>query len=153
MNKIIYITILIVSGTFAASAYGQTSNIFRDLEADKPGQGKVLIVQDASIATAFEQYQWEQSKQGGIEGFRIRIFSDSGPQAKNRFDETKARFINHFEGITVHESFIYPHYKLYVGDFRTRSEALKMLVQIDKVFPNVAFIVPSKINYPNLKLE
>jgi hypothetical protein len=124
-----------------------------NLESNKPGEGKIRIIQDKSIETAFNKLQWELSKQNGIDGFRIRIFSDSGPDAKNRFEDTKGRFISVFDNVTVHESFIYPHYKIYVGDFRTQSDALKLLVEIDKYFPNVAFIVPTKINYPNLKKE
>ena len=143
------IVLLLVNDTIFCQSY----SFFDELEKNVPGDGKIIIVQDKSIEAAFEHFQAEQSKQNGIDGFRIRIFSDSGPNAKSEFDEAKARFMNVFNDVTVYESFIYPHYKLYVGDFRNKSEALKMLHQIDRYFPNVAFIVPSKINFPKLQTE
>lgn len=128
--------------------FGQTGSIFDAIESSKGRQGKVKIIQDESIQNLLEKQVWEESKYKGISGYRIRIFSDSGPDAKLEFEETKARFISSFD-TPIHERFDYPFYKIYVGDFRTRSEAMKFLVQIERKFPD-AFIVESKINFPNL---
>lgn len=132
--------------------YGQTSSIFEELESNRHGQGKVKIVQEEAIARQVDKHIWEQSKQKGIQGYRIRIFSDSGPNASSGFEQTKARFNSLFEQIDIHESFDYPFYKIYVGDFRTRSEAMKELVRIEKQFPE-AFIVQTRINYPKIDLN
>ena len=40
-------------------------------------------------------------------------------------------------------------FKVTVGDFRTKSEAMLMLQQVKSIFPT-AFIVPETINYPAL---
>ena len=151
--KIISIAILFLIFVFTNEKMnGQVLSVFDELESNQPGEGTIRIIQDTTIEAEFERFEWEQSKQRGIEGFRIRIFSDSGPDAKAGFEETKARFINFYDDIKVHESFVYPNYKLYIGDFRTQSEALKVLNTIERRFPD-AFIVQTKINFPNLKFE
>jgi hypothetical protein len=152
MKILRFVSLILLIGSFSHMINGQSMNIFDDLESGKTGEGKIRIIQDKSIEAAFEKFQLEQSKQNGIDGYRIRIFSDSGPNAKGGFEESKARFIGVFENVKLHESFVYPNYKLYVGDFRTKSEALKVLNAIEGLFPD-AFIVQTKINFPNLKSE
>jgi hypothetical protein len=152
MKKAAISFLFFLISTLSNLAICQSSNFVENLEKEKPGEGKIKLVQDKSISQAFEKFQWEQSKQNGIDGFRIRIFSDSGPNAKAGFDEAKAKFIDIFDNIKIHESFVYPNYKIYVGDFRTRSDALKVLSAMEWQFPD-AFIVQTKINFPNLQSE
>lgn len=152
MKKSAFYAFWLILSIITGGAYSQPVSIFEELASTKHGQGKVRIVQDKSIESAFEKFQWEQSKQKGIDGYRIRIFSDSGPNAKAGFDEAKAKFMNINDDIKIHESFVYPNYKIYVGDFRTRTDALKVLSAIEWRFPD-AFIVQTKINFPNIKSE
>ncbi len=136
--------LLLLSLTCSLPLKSQVKSIFDDLEKSEPGQGKVKIIQDESIQLLLE----ELSKEKGIAGYRIRIFSGSGSNAKSEFEETKAKFISSFD-TPLYERFDYPFYKIYVGDFRTRSEAMKLLNTIERKFPD-AFIVQTKINFPNL---
>ncbi|MBN1119028.1 MAG: SPOR domain-containing protein [Bacteroidales bacterium] len=131
---------------------GQVKNIIEEVESVKKDEGHVKIIQDENISKLIERYQWAQSKQNGILGYRIRIFSQSGPNASSEFEQTKARFTSSYDDVEIHQSFDYPFYKIYVGDFRTRSDAMKVLVRIEKQFPD-AFIVQTKINYPKLKFN
>lgn len=130
----------------------QVKSIFQEVEYSDRNSGKVRIVQDDKLQTLVEKHQWENSKTHEIIGYRIRVFSDSGPDAKNEFEYTKARFSESFSKVKIHQEFVYPFYKIYVGDFRSRSEALKLLTQMEGGFPD-AFIVQTKINYPNLVTE
>jgi hypothetical protein len=154
LNSLKKYTIFIVFSfltLFSGSISGQGRSIFGKTEQPSKSGGQIKIVQDNSIRTAVEKYQWNQSKEQTITGFRIRIFSNSGPNAKNEFENARASFSDMFN-IRVYEEFQYPFYKIYVGDFRTRSDAMKMLVLIEKSFPD-AFIVQTKINYPKLSTE
>ncbi len=126
-------------------------NIIKKAEQPAKSGGQVKIVEDQSILKAVDNHQWFQSQHQSITGFRIRIFSDSGPNAKNQFELTKAGFQELFN-LRLYEEFQYPFYKIYVGDFRSRSEAMKNLIVIEKSFPD-AFIVQTKINYPKLGVE
>lgn len=135
-----------------SNAFSQYQSIFDQLEHSDPKQGQVRIIINDDLKSLIEDHQQTLQKQDGIAGWRIRIFSDSGPGAKKEFEETKAKFLELYENIAVHQEFAYPYYKIYVGDFRTRSEALNLLKKIERKFPD-AFIVQTKINYPNLATE
>lgn len=112
--------------------------------------GKVSITQDQSIVRLVDKHLYEEGKDKLMSGYRIRILSASGPQAKNQGNMAMARFVTHF-GKEHQTYFIYdsPFYLLYVGDFRTQSEAMKFLKKINMHFPE-AFVVRSKIKYPKL---
>lgn len=152
MKRIFYILIVCLIAGLGVDSFGQTESVFDKIETPSDNGGKIRIIQDEKLETLVERNQWTNSKSKGISGYRIRIFSDSGADAKREFEYTKARFSERFGDIQIHQEFVYPFYKIYVGDFRNRSEALKVLKQIERNFPD-AFIVQTKINYPNLKTE
>ena len=113
------------------------------------GPGKINIIQDNEITRVIDAHLYEESKNKGIAGYRIRIYSNSGKQAYNDGPRTQAEFESRYEGIKTHYIFDSPFHRVYVGDFRTHSEAMKFLKEIEIYFPD-AFIVRSKIDYPPL---
>jgi hypothetical protein len=116
----------------------------------QPGfPGKVTIVQSPDITDVLDKHLFEEGKKKGITGFRIRIFSNSGAQARKEGEVIMANFISQYDDIKTYFLFDSPFYLLYVGDFRTHSEAMKFLKEIERIYPD-AFIVRSKINYPLL---
>jgi len=124
--------------------------IFNRLNQHKPNRGEVKIIQD-SLVVAFMDHQLRScSKLNGIKGFRISIFRDTGQDAREKCMAVRSRFKNKYGNIPFYEEFVYPYYKLYVGDFRTESEALKFLKIIERDFPD-AFIVRDNISFPELK--
>ncbi len=125
------------------------SELIKKLEFSE-GKGEVNIVQDDKIAMSLDKHIYEESKNRGISGYRIRIFSNSGANARKEGQEAMAGFIKRFPNLATYFIFDTPFYRLYVGDFRNRSEAYKYLEKIEDSFPS-AFIVRSKINYPSLK--
>ncbi len=129
-------------------ADGQVASIFDEVETTSVTGGKIRIIQDENLEKLVEKNQWANSKANGIAGYRIRIFSDSGHDAQKEFEYTKAKFSEKYNEIRIHQEFVYPFYKIYVGDFRNRSEALKVLKQIEQRFPD-AFIVQTRINHTN----
>ncbi len=129
--------------------FSQVKSIIDQVEYSSGNDGKIRIVQEDAVKDIVDRHQMANSKQDGLVGYRVRIFSDSGPGAKAAYDNTLAAFFRTQEKVEVYETFDYPFYKIYVGDFRTRSEALYLLKQIEEHFPD-AFIVRTKINYPNL---
>lgn len=148
MRSITTLLVFIISLGYY-SAFTQTNSIINTLESSNRGEGKVKIIQNNEIEQLLEKHIWDQSKERGIMGYRIRIFSGSGQNSKSEFEETKAKFISNFD-IPVHEVFDYPDLKIYVGDFRSRSEAKKVLKQVERIFPNNTFIVYTQIKFPNL---
>lgn len=111
--------------------------------------GKVAITQSEDISRLLDRHIFEESKKQGIVGYRIRIFSNSGSHARKEGEDIMARFLKRFDGIKTYFNFDSPFYRLYVGDFRTRSEAMKFQKSIEIEYPG-AFIVRCRINYPSL---
>jgi len=122
------------------------TNLIREAQS---GPGKISIVQDNDISKVIDAHLYEEGKNKGIAGYRIRIYSNSGKQAYNDGPRTQAEFESRYEGIRTHYIFDSPFHRVYVGDFRTHSEAMKFLKEIEIYFPD-AFIVRSRINYPPL---
>jgi hypothetical protein len=140
----------IIISLLTSNLYAQISGIkfIQDVQSPING-GKLTIVQNDEIARLIDRHLYEESKKKGIVGYRIRVFSNSGSIARKEGEGKMAEFIQKYEDIKTYFNFDSPFYRLYVGDFRTRSEAMKYLKKIEPDFPD-AFIVRSKINYPSL---
>jgi hypothetical protein len=125
-------------------------DIFRRLAQHRPYRGEVKINQDSLVVAFMEYHLQTASKLKGIKGYRISIFRDTGQDAREKCMAVRSRFKSKYTDMPFYEEFVYPYYKLYVGDFRTESEALKFLKIIERDF-NGAFIVRDNISFPELK--
>jgi hypothetical protein len=125
-----------------------TPDVFGRLESRKPGAGTVRITQDVNIRNLVNLHVSHQRKMNGIKGYRILIYMGSGQEARKEADQARAGFIRLFEGVTSYIRFEYPYFKVYVGDFRTKSEALRFLKQIENIYPD-AFIRDDIVAFPD----
>ena len=151
--RIIPIVLVLIFIPSSGVLFGQSNSIFEDIKANSENyDGQVRIIQEEPIQTIVEKHQWAKSKQKGIIGYRIRIYSNSGQGAKAGYDRTIAQFAYSYDGVAIHEVWSYPNYKIYVGDFRTESEALKFRKKIERQFTG-AFIVKTRIHYPKIELN
>ena len=82
-----------------------------------------------------------------IQGYRIRVFYDNTPQARTRSESVAAYLRNQYPEHGVYRSFESPNYKVTVGDFRTKDEALKIYMALKGIYPT-AYIIKENINYP-----
>lgn len=72
--------------------------------------------------------------------YRIQIFSGTASQARGR----EAAFKERFPGWKCDLKFETPNYKVWVGNFRTRLEADRRLLEVKKRFPNAFILAPQK---------
>ena len=86
-------------------------------------------------------------KMDGMEGFRVEIFFSSQFDALEQSKAHKVKFLSSYPDYEVHILYDAPNFKVRIGDFRTKNEALKLLKEIDRDYP-MAFIVPDKIKFP-----
>lgn len=129
-----------------ATAQTPPSDIFSYFKSSgKPG--KMIIIQDAAIQSRVNVYLSQQAKLNGIRGYRISIYFGSGQDSKKTAELTRANFVTRYPGVNCHTKFEYPYFKVYVGDFRTRSEALKFLKEIEYNYPD-AFIREDIVEFP-----
>lgn len=141
----IFSVLMISVGCFAQNSAG----IIDHIQQDVPGTGKVSIRQSDGISKLLNAYYIQNASKPGMQGFRIRLYFDLGQQSRTVSEDVMNQFMENYPGVSVYRSFDSPYYKVSVGDFRTRDEALKFLKTIERKYPK-AFIVPEWINFPQL---
>ena len=113
----------------------------------------VVVRQSPEVHSAMTAHVDRNARRmaSGLAGqtYRIRIFFDSGQNARSDSEAAAAKFRKFHPGVPVSRTFTDPFFKVTVGDFRTKSEAMQLLDQIKGSFPS-AFIVKETINYPTL---
>ena len=114
-------------------------------------QGKVVLVQDPAIDTLLTRHIIANRKHGGFDGFRIQIYSSARRTAREEANESNSKFISEFPGVKSYLDFEKPNFfKVRVGNYRTKRDALNDYILIKKKFPN-AYIVPDIIEFPDLE--
>ena len=110
------------------------------------------INQDSRLNKLLEWHIENNKKIEGLDGYRIEIFFSSSLNAKDLALNKKKEFLSKYPGYNVHVKFSAPNFKVRVGDFRTKNEALKLYKKIQNDYPG-AFIVPDIIDFPTLKAD
>ena len=106
----------------------------------------VQVEQSAPVRQALEKHIHDNAAKP-ITGYRIRVFYDNGPQARSRSESIEHTLRKQFPGTGVYRSFESPNYKVSVGDFRSKDEALRIFNALKGNYPT-AFIIKESINYP-----
>jgi hypothetical protein len=106
---------------------------------------KISIYMDPLIETNYYRHMMFNQKEPGAMGYQLRIFSASGPKAKDEAEKARSVFLSKFDSIGAYLVYDSPDYKVYVGDCRSKSEIIGLLNRVRNVFPN-AFEVYRRIN-------
>lgn len=115
------------------------------------GYNPTLLRVDGGIEENYFKHLIYNNNNPEIMGYRIRIFSGSGFNAKKEANNARSRFLSKYPEIGAYLNYDAPDYKVYVGDCRTRSEVLKLFNEIKSDFP-YAFIPPKQaIDYEKYK--
>jgi len=112
---------------------------------DEENDDQVRIEVDSLLIANYYKLITTNKKVTGIPGYRIRIYSESGLGAREEQQRMRAKFLSYHPGIDAYNKYDEPFFKVYVGDCRTKSEALILYDEIKKDFPN-PIIVPDYIN-------
>lgn len=123
-------------------------NIYNELPSKAKGDAAdVLVHQSESIRTSMNAH-FAGNASRNIGGYRIRIFFDNRQSAREDSEEIMRRFMLRYPDVQAYRSYVNPYFKVTVGDFRSKSEAMQLLRRIREEFP-AAFIVKEKsICYP-----
>ena len=122
-------------------------NIFYLMPSKSKGDvSDVHIYQSASIVSAMNR-SFESNISRPYTGYRVRIFFDNRQSARQDSERMVEDFEKMYPGIPAYRSYVNPYFKITVGDFRTKSEAMGFLQQIIGAFPK-AFIVKENIEFP-----
>lgn len=112
----------------------------------KGDAAEVVINQSEAIATAMSGHIRSNSTRT-IKGYRVRIYFDNKQVSRNASMGVYNSFRSRWHDIPAYRSYVNPYFKVTVGDFRTKSEAMRFLEEIRGAFPS-AFVVKENIQYP-----
>jgi hypothetical protein len=135
------------AGAQGVNQQEEESELYEQIFSQNAGSGAIRIVQDKKLDEIMLQYMEQGRKLGGIPCYWIRIYSGSTHSAREQAYETKARFLQKYEGIRNDVIYDDPNFKVYIGGYRSKSETLKLLNRIKNDFPT-AFIVYDIIDFP-----
>lgn len=110
------------------------------------GKADVDITQPTEVAEALRR-QVYSNEDRPLNGYRVRIFFDNKQTARVESEETLKRFESLYHDVVAYRTYANPYFKVTVGDFRTKSEAVKLLERIKREFPS-AFVVKENIEFP-----
>ena len=106
----------------------------------------VTVNQSAAMKSAFDSYVSANASKR-ITGYRIRVYYENNQNARNRSEAIARSISGTYPGIGVYRTFESPNFKVCVGDFRTKDEALKLYHALKSSYPT-AIILKETINYP-----
>ena len=106
----------------------------------------VTVNQSAAMRSAFDSYVSANASKR-VSGYRIRVYYENNQNARNRSEAIARTISGTYPGIGVYRTFESPNFKVCVGDFRTKDEALKLYHALKSSYPT-AIILKETINYP-----
>jgi hypothetical protein len=137
---------LLVAGAGLTPLPAQHTDLLNKLQSPG-GEGQVKITADSLLVDNYYKLLAQNRKISGVPGYRIRIFSESGIGAKEEQQKIRARFLSLFPGVDAYYRYDEPYFKVYVGDCRTKSEALLLYDRVEKKFANPILVE----DYINIK--
>ena len=106
----------------------------------------VKVNQSRAMRSAFDNYVSRNASKK-LTGYRIRVYFENGQNARNRSEAVARSISAAYPGIGVYRTFESPNFKVCVGDFRTKDEAMKIYQSLKASYPT-AIILRETINYP-----
>lgn len=123
--------VLFSTGLFAQTGKPEI-DIFNYVTGSDNLFGTITIKQDPRLRETVRKYAYGETK---TEGYRIQIYSDSGPNARQRANNLREKFKEEHESTAVYYTYETPFHKVRVGDFRDRIDAYAFFKHIQRSSP------------------
>lgn len=103
-----------------------------------------MKTQDSLIKVLVNRHVAISQVHHSMPGYRVQIFF--GPQ-RLKANEIKTEFLQNFPNTGAYLVYQQPNFKIRVGDFKTRLEAMKFLKEIQPLY-STAFLVKDEVKLP-----
>ncbi|WP_278034777.1 SPOR domain-containing protein [Flavobacterium nitratireducens] len=103
-------------------------------------EAKINIQQNPKFEQLLNEKRKINSSITVNESYKVQIYSGVSEKAKSTLNECKQLFTD-LDGTIVFNT---PNYKVWIGNFKSRIEAERNLVEIKKNYPNAFLIKPKK---------
>ena len=134
MRKVLLLSMLMLMGSLLMA---------QDSLTDFSGQ----FTGDARIDSLLQLHRMQNKKFPTMPGYRIQIYKESGNAALDSALSVRDHFEARYSDIPAYITFNEPYYRLRVGDFRTRLEAIRFLSKIKRRYP-LAWEIKDEIHFP-----
>ncbi|PLX05039.1 MAG: hypothetical protein C0595_01005 [Marinilabiliales bacterium] len=104
---------------------------------------------DIAIDSLLKLHKSFNQKYKSISGYRIQIFKGSGNSSLENARLLEEEFTEKYSGTPTYLSFQEPYYRIRIGDFRTRLDAINFLTSIKDDYPS-AFVIQDNIEFVEL---
>jgi len=108
--------------------------------------GSIISINETGIDALVSKYESILKTRNGVDGWRVQIMFKT---KKKEIQQLKIAFMKLYPQIPAYLEYEAPYYRLRVGDYRTKLEAIKIQHQISRRFPG-AYPVPEIINSSRL---
>lgn len=102
--------------------------------------GNITVKQDSKFEKLLNEKRKTNISNAVNDRYQIQIFSGESEKAKNILNEFRQEFKD-TDGTIF---FFTPNYKVWIGNYKTRIEAERNLIEIRKKYANVHLIKPTK---------
>ena len=120
------ISLLLLTALFSINSNAQSS--------------KLTVAQDPKFEQLLNEKRKINLSMATNEGYKIQIYNGDSENSKREL----AKFKSDFNYIDVTIIFNTPYYKVWAGNFRSKIDAQRHLVEIQRKYPNSIIIKPSK---------
>ncbi len=138
---------------FQTNCYSQRqdNSITERLNKNSQTEGVITVNQSADVERLINNYSSKNSQSPKVEGYRIQIYSGTGANARKESQEARAIFTEKIPSEVIKIEYNAPFWRVRVGCFRHKHEALTLLKQAKSVFPNCYIVRDSNISLSELK--
>jgi hypothetical protein len=119
------------------------------MNAQTANSNAVIIYNDPQIENLVELHIDYNEEFPLIDGYRIQLLMRAGNTALDEANQIKDEFEENYPEINTYVTFREPYYRLRVGDFRTRLEAMEFMENLKRSYPQ-AWVIKDKITFPEL---
>lgn len=114
------------------------------------GVNGIKVNQSAQVASALKDHKMLTGSRK-LSGYRIRIYFSNKQNARTESAMIEEKFKENFPGVPVYRTYPNPHFKVAVGNYRTKSDALKALEEIKTVFKDAYILKEREMDFPAIK--
>lgn len=106
--------------------------------------GKVTITQDARLQSVVNNHILANKSRPTM-GWRVQIYFGQGQAAKTKAENVKKSFLKKYPEMRAYLIYEAPYFKVRVGNFKTKFEAMKMQKELENKYDKV-FVIEDEID-------
>ncbi len=130
---------------------GRNVDVFSEIESAGRGGGVINIDQSARMKDLVLTHINMNKQANGIEGFRVQLYSGGGNKARQEAIDVKEEVLSQFPEMDVSVEYSAPFWRVRVGVFRHKHEALPLIDKLRKSFPACYVVKVNEIPLNALK--